>query len=97
MKVVLPHAAENLQKRLTQMRQSANSQWQPLPMMLAAAASAVARNGRRKHNPLILKNKNTLYHKNPPNFSLKPLILLSETALQLQLRQVCGNEPLQGQ
>ena len=96
MKVVLPHVAENLQKRLTQTRQSANSHWQRLPMALAAAASAVARNGRRKHNPLILKNKNRLYHKNPPDFSLKPLILLSETALQLQLRQVCRSDRAAG-
>ena len=62
-----------------------------VPHGLPHRATAVARNGSQNHKSLINIDKNNVVQWKTPNYSLKPLILLIKTALQLQLRQVCRN------
>ena len=67
-----------------------------VPYGLPRRATTVAQNGTQKPKALITYNKNRLYHKQLPFSAQKPLILLSETPLQLQLRQVCLSDRSSG-
>ena len=67
-----------------------------VPYGLPHRATTVAQNGTQNPKSLITYNKNRLYHINAPFSAQKPLILLSETPLQLQLRQVCLSDRSKG-
>ena len=58
-----------------------------VPYGLPRRATTVAQNGTRKHKPLKTNKKTNVVQSKSPFRTTKPLILLSETPLQLQLRK----------
>ncbi len=76
--------------------QNRSNPWHVVPHGMPRGATTVAPRGTQKSNVLKTNAKRICTQRKAPHIALKSLILLSETPLQLQLRQVCELDRPQG-